>query len=465
MSADAQPAAGEPPRALGPGRKLVFGLGDHTVNASLSALSLLFFFFLTEVAGLRPGYASLVVLLGRFFDAASDPLLGRFSDTRTWKLGRRRPFFLIGMVPFACFFALIWQTPFTSQGEMFAYYTSIYVGLSLFTTVLSVPYLALMPEMATDYHERTSLNAYRSALAVAGTVVAAGMRFVVDGWGGGAAEYGRAGILLGAWLLVPWLAVYAVTFERRERVPRQHAPLMDGVRSIAGHKSYLRLCGLFIAARIAVDMSAATLPYFFAYWLLRSADFVPTILTLLGASVLSLPIWLRVGRHLDKHRQFAIGAAWWAALLVLMFAAQPDWPRPMLFALIALSGIGYCAADLMPWAMIGEVIDEDELATGQRREGLYNGFFTFMRKIAGASGQAMIGVVLELSGYVQRAPGAAEAVAQPESALLAIRIITALAPAFFLCVAIAFAIGYPLTRARHDEIRAALDERIANAES
>ena len=91
--ADDSTTAPEPAR-LSPLAKLVFGMGDHSVNLSLSALSIVFFFFLTEVAGLRPALASAVVFGARCFDAISDPLIGRFSDTRTWKAGRRRPFFL-----------------------------------------------------------------------------------------------------------------------------------------------------------------------------------------------------------------------------------------------------------------------------------------------------------------------------------------------------------------------------------
>jgi GPH family glycoside/pentoside/hexuronide:cation symporter len=106
---------------------------------------------------------------------------------------------------------------------------------------------------------------------------------------------------------------------------------------------------------------------------------------------------------------------------------------------------------------VGEVIDEDELLTGQRREGIYNGFFTFLRKLGGASAFLIAGVVLELTGYVKNQP-------QSESALLAIRGLTTLAPAFFLTVAIVFAMRYPLNRARHRQILDQLRERSRDTE-
>ena len=450
----------DPERRLGTLHKLVYGMGDHSVNLSLSALSMLFFFFLTEVAGLRPALASGVVWIARVFDAITDPLIGRFSDSRTWKLGRRRPFFLIGALPFAFAFTLLWQTPFESQSAMFAYYLMVYIALSLATTTLSVPYLALLPEMARSYDERTSLNAFRSGCAVTGTLFSVGMRFVADSWGGDAAAYGTAAMVFGVWMIVPWLPAYRVSFER-PTPPIVAPPILKGLRELFAHKNFLRLSALFIAARIAGDVAAASLAYFAASWLGRPGDLVPFMLILLLSSIASLPIWLRVAQRYDKHMLFIVGAGWWATMLVpIFFFVTPDTPRLAIVAMMGIIGFGYCAADLIPWAMIGEVIDEDELITGQRREGVYNGCFTFLRKIAGATGVATMGLAFEFFGYISKQPGAAQSalpIVQPESALMAIRVSASLAPAFFLVLAIAIAWGYPLTRAAHSRIRAELD--------
>jgi sugar (glycoside-pentoside-hexuronide) transporter len=440
---------------LSPGRKLVFATGDHVVNVSLGALSLVFLFFLTEVAGLDPLYAGAVVWIARIFDAVTDPMMGRFSDTRRWRIGRRRPFFLIGALPFALTFALLWTTPFESQIGMFAFYSAVYMSLSLSTTILSVPYMALIPEMALGYDERTSLNTYRSAGAVLGTLVAAGMTVAVDSFGGGSAGFARAGMLLGLWLLIPWPAVFAVSFERPETFHGQDVSgsLLSGMRELARHPSYLRLCSLFLSARIGVDVIGLSFLFYFTYWIKRPGDFSLTLLVLFSVVVLSLPFWLWIARRYDKHRIFIMGAAWWVGVQLVMLAVTPEWPRWTLFAIAGLAGIGYAMADLMPWAMVGEVIDEDELERGVRREGLYNGVFTFVRKTGGATAYLIAGLILELSGYVQSdVPGAG----QPDSALLAIRLLTCVTPAVFLCIAIALAWHYPLTRDRHEKIRAAL---------
>ena len=437
-------AEGNPAR-MPVGSKLVFSLGDHTVNVALSALSLVFLFFLTEVAGLRPALAGAVVWIARFIDAVSDPLMGRISDQTRFRAGRRRPYFLLGALPLGLFFALLWTTPGGSQAEMFAFYCAVYIGLSLSITVLSVPYMALIPEMATSYDERTSVNTFRGAAAVLGTVVAAGFKPAAEALGGSADGFARAGLLLAIWLVVPWPAVFAVSFERHEHRGAPAVSLRDALRSIPRHRNYQFLCGLYIAGRIAVDLAGLGLIYYFTYWLLRPDDFPLALIALLSVAFVSLPVWLRVSQRVDKHVLFASGALWWVAALVLIYLAQPDWPRWLVFAIAGATGIGYAVADLMPWAMVGEVIDEDELATGQRREGLYNGFFTFLRKLGGATAFLLAGLTLEFAGYRQSET-------QPESALFAIRALTALAPAFFLVLAAAIALRYPLTRARHEHI-------------
>ena len=95
--------------------KLIYGLGDHSVNVALVALTMVFPFYLTDVVGMRIGLAGLVPLVGRGVDAFTDVWMGRLSDRTTWKAGRRRPYLLIGALPFAVSFA---AQPSASIGDI-----------------------------------------------------------------------------------------------------------------------------------------------------------------------------------------------------------------------------------------------------------------------------------------------------------------------------------------------------------
>jgi len=394
----------------------------------------------------------------RALDAFTDPGMGRLSDMTRWRSGRRRPYFLIGAIPFGLFFALMWlSVPFESESARFLYYSSTYVCVSLAMTCISVPYLALLPEMATGYDERTSLNTFRSVAAVMGTLAAVGMKPAADAIGGDSAAWAYTAAVTAVWLVVPWFAVYAVSFERSGYEKRAHLGFLEGIRVLAAHRAYRNLSMLYILARIAVDLIGAMLLLYFAYSIGREEDFAPTLGLFFAVVILALPAWLAAAKKRDKRTLFIAGAAWWAAVQIALFLADSSWPRWILFAVPSLAAVGYAVAEMMPWSMLGDVIDEDELATGERREGMYVGFFTFLRKIGGATAVLAMGLVLELSGFV----GGLEPAEQTELALLSIRTMTSLVPTAILLLAIAAAIRYPLTREGHARIIEALRRRRA----
>jgi len=441
-------------KTLTPLRKAIFGMGDHSVNIALSCLSLVYFTFLVTVAGLDPWRAGMIAWLARLVDAVSDPLMGRLSDTIRWKIGRRRPFFLLGMIPLGIFFSLMWTTPFTEQNEMFGFYLLIYTGLALSTTVVSVPYMALIPEMATDYDERTSLNSYRSAAAIMGTMVAAGFFGIAEWLGGGAAAFATTGLAIGIWMILPWPFVYAVSFEN---VVSNSAPvridIWSTLRRLAHHTSYVRLCLIYIGGRISMDLLGLAIPLYITIWLGRPGDVHWVLLSMLTVVILSLPLWLRYALHQEKHRIFLIGSVWFIVCLGFIGISDPSWPRWTMFVVSALLGIGYAAVDLMPWAMVGEVVDENELDSGQRTQGIYNGVLTFLRKVGGATAYMIAGFTLSLAGYDSQSDQ------QPEIVMHTIRFLATAAPALFLVFGSIAVRHYPLTRARHAEILAALSAR------
>ena len=427
--------------------KVVYAFGDHSVNVVLSATSFFYLVFLTDYAGMRPILAGLVIWIARAVDAFSDPAMGRISDLTRFAGGRRRPYFLIGAVPFGLFFALMWSgSPLESQAAKFAYYASIYTLMSLAMTVVSVPYLALIPEMARSYDERTSMNTFRSAAAVLGTLTAVGMKPLADSLGGDANAWFWAGALGGCLIVVPWLPVHRVSFERPEFLRVPSVGFMEGARVAVRQRSYRVLVSFYILSRIAMDLISAMFLLYFKIYIGREEDFEITVALFLCVSVLSLPFWLRIAKSFDKRTVFIVGSAWWVLANLFIFAVQPEWPRWIVFCAAAGAAVGFAVCDLMPWSMLGDVIDEDELATGERREGIFVGFFMFLRKLGGATGVLLVAATLDLVGY----DGGAPQEAQSDLAVQAIRLLTSFGPTFFLVLAVLIAFRYSLTRAAHE---------------
>lgn len=439
------------PRPIAARTKIVYALGDHTVNVALSSLGFFYLHFLTDTVGLRPLLAGFVRWIGPLVDAFTDPIMGRISDRTRWRAGRRRPYFLLGAIPFGISYALLWsEAPFDGQLARFAWYGLAYVVFGIGVTIVSVPYLALIPEMAPGYQERTSVNAYRSGGAMLGVGVALAMLVLSSRFGGDARAYALAGACVAVWLVLPWLGVYAVSWETGGR-RRSQVGFLRGMRTLARHRAYRLVAGLYICSRIAVDLVTALLLFYFTDWLGRSqADFLLTMALFILGLVGALPIWLSISRHVEKRTLFALGAGVWIAVQLVFVSASPEWPLAVLVALGALVGAAYGAVEMMPWSMLADVVDEDELRNGERREGLYSGFFMFLRKLAGPTALLAVGGLLEWSGYTGEGR-------PPETAVQTIRIVTAFGPVLFLAASLVLALRYPLTREAHAAIVAALD--------
>jgi Na+/melibiose symporter-like transporter len=329
----------------------------------------------------------------------------------------------------------------------------VYVALSISMTVVSVPYLALQPELAVGYDARTSLNTYRnigSLLGFGGGIV---FRPVAKALGDGPEGYALAGICYGGLIIVPWLAVVLATWERPDyqRLPSRLS-LREAMSLMRTHKSFQSLIGLYLTGRIAIDLAGATLILYFTHVMHRSEDFEPVMLLLLASVLVSLPVWFHISKRTEKSTLVVIGGVWWALCSLILLFAEPEWPRSMMFIFPVITGIGYAAIDLMPWAMVGDVVDENELESGQRQEGLYYGVFAFLRKLTGTFA---VWVALTLLGIL-----GLEADTPPnEATVTAIRLLASLGPVAALLLSIQFARAYPLTRARHREILLQLSER------
>jgi GPH family glycoside/pentoside/hexuronide:cation symporter len=235
--------------------------------------------------------------------------------------------------------------------------------------------------------------------------------------------------------------------------PDSQTNFAASLRQLFQHQSYRNLTGLYLLGRISIDLTSAMFLYYFTWWLGRPEDFAITMGLFLAVVACSLPGWLAISKRIEKRTIFLLGAASWIGGQLFLFLAQPEWPRLAVFVGAAVAGVGYAAADMIPWSMLGEVVDEGELESGERREGMYFGLFMFLRKLGGAAGVALALALLEWTGYDGTAP------AQPASALMTIRLLTAIVPGCFVFLAAMVALRYSLTRQRHAEILVALDQR------
>jgi GPH family glycoside/pentoside/hexuronide:cation symporter len=194
-------------------------------------------------------------------------------------------------------------------------------------------------------------------------------------------------------------------------------------------------------------------PYAFRYWIQRPelVTYIPIVYIV--ASVVSLPLWTRLARELGKDRAMRVCLTWAIiALGVTPLVLGPEGETSTMLSFVALAGLGAGGWIVLPVSITADVVDWDELHTSARREGAYFGIWTLVLKLAAAVASGIVGVVLQLVGYVPN-------VAQSESAILGIKVLYGPVPAAILLVALVVFQRFPLTRARHEEVRAALAAR------
>jgi GPH family glycoside/pentoside/hexuronide:cation symporter len=220
------------------------------------------------------------------------------------------------------------------------------------------------------------------------------------------------------------------------------------------NRPFRLVMGLYLLSWTTASILAAVLVYFANYYLRVPDQANYFVLIAEGSAILFIPFWVWLARRLDKRRAFIFGSAIWIVILLGIAALRPD-QVALAYVLAALSGSGIATAYVIPWAMVPDIIEYDQLKTGERREGSYYAFASFFQKLATAAALWAMGQALALTGYLTPAAGATLPI-QPPAALTAIRIFAGPAPALLLIGAILCAWFYPITRESHRAMLEAL---------
>ncbi|MHB1293865.1 MAG: MFS transporter [Anaerolineae bacterium] len=436
--------------------KVLYGLGDTGFSLTSTLIGVYYLLFLTDVVGLRPALAGLAIGIAKQWDWINDPIIGHLSDRTRTRFGRRRPFLLYGFIPFGIVFTLMWwRPPITSQGWLAAYYAFVLMFYDAAATLVYMPYFALTPELTPDYDERTTLTSYRMGFSILGSLIAFTVPWMIIGAfrPENAERIFLNGAVFAALSALPLLFTFLGTRERPEFGQAEQPSLKESVRSAIKNRPFLFGVGIFLLTWLSVDVLQAVLLYFVRYRLNMEA-YSDTIFAVIFVTALAvLPFWEWTSRHTNKRRAYIYGIAFWAAVQIVLVLVTPTTPLAAILGLCALAGIGVSAAHVLPWSMIPDAVEWDELETGHRHEGMFYSLVMLAQKAATGLALFAVGLVLEWAGYV------ANAAVQPPAAITAIRVLTGPVPAVLLCGGIAFAALYPIGRQSHQQIREALARR------
>ncbi|MBD3562351.1 MFS transporter, partial [Planktothrix sp. FACHB-1355] len=176
-----------------------------------------------------------------------------------------------------------------------------------------------------------------------------------------------------------------------------------------------------------------------------------------GTAFITLFVWSAVSQRVGKKAVYFMGMSLWILAQGGLFFLQPS-QISLMYVLAVMAGFGVSTAYLIPWSMLPDVIEMDELRTGQRREGIFYSFFVLLQKVGLALAVALVLQSLNWAGYLVPTAENLRPI-QPASALLAIRVAIGPLPTVALICGLVLAYFYPITREVHAEILHKLRER------
>ena len=451
---------------LSRGKKVGYGIGDLGGNLFFTMMGFYLLFYFTDVVGIAAGLGGTAIMIGKVWDAVTDPAVGYLSDRTRSRWGRRRPYMTVGaLVLFLGMILLFTPYGLSSEIGLFIIATLSYCIVNTAYTLVNIPYGALTPELTDDYYERTVLNGFRMSFAVVGTFVGVAVVLpLVNFFGGGRIAWTAMGAVTGGIMAVTMLiVVFSVREHPKPRLQRQEQVF----------KSYMQVLSMpvFLTALIpwtlhmtGVNVLQTSLLYYFRYIYGDEGAFQIALPILLGAAVLAIPIWVRISKRIGKKLSYNIGMGIFALGVLIFFLVGHRSGVQFSYVLMFLAGLGFATHYVMPFSIVPDVVEWDYAERGVRREGVFYGMWTFSSKIGQAVGIALSGWVLTIFGYQESVAGV-PAATQSESAMLGIRLLTGPFPAFFFIAGVVVLSFFPITNRKYQEIMEQVRRREQEAEA
>ena len=452
-------------------QKIAFGVG-MLANQMFPAAISIFIVVLVQDLGFPGWMWGVVSLAPRIFDSLTDPIMGFISDNTKSKWGRRRQYVFLGAITMGISFIIMWQLFRDSSIDYnFAYFLFWSIVFYLGLTIFSVPYVAMGYEMSDDFHERTSIMAIAQWIGQWAWVIAPWFWVIMYD----TAWFETADIAVRELAIWVGLAcaicamVPAIFIKSKSTLDEDYSPMT--MKNIGGSlikiwdsfgeaftsASFRKLCFATFLIFNAFNTVAAFTFFIIVYYLFNgdagAAGIWPTLFGSVGAlctTFLVIPIVAKMSKAMGKKKAFLISQSISVlGYVMLWFLFIPGKPYLFLIALPFFSfGIGGLFTIMM--SMTADVIDLDELTSGQRREGIFGAIYWWMVKFGFAIAGGLSGAIFSVIGF----DTALEV--QPESAIVGLRLFFSGLPILGTVIAMLIMRNYDISEERANEIKAQL---------
>lgn len=458
--------------------KIGYGSGNFSAGVSSQVIGTYLVFYCTAVLHIPGSLVGLAVSLSIIWDAITDPLMGYFSDMTKSKLfGRRHQYILIGGIGLGISNYLLWSISLGLSNYLkFAIIFFLILIIKTFSTIYVTPYTALGAELSNDYNERTSIQSIKTIFFLLGLafVSVLGMfiffRSTPDFPSGqlNPSSYNSMGIFSSILIIIFALVCFYSTKKYIPILSNQaekeigHVNLKtlhSSFKEIFLNKSFRYVAFAFMFTNIASALVANTGLHVYTYTFSLSSQQIALIVGIqLLTSILSQPIWALASKKLDKKPSMILGIIICIIssllFLILVFMKKHVMGNEFYFIPFAvIAGFGTGGLFTLPFSMIADVIDLDELNTGKRAEGSYYGCLTLFYKLSQSITLLFIGFVLDLVKFDASLP------LQAENTVIILGLMLSIGSGLSFIAALVSISGYNLNKFTVENIQKKIAER------
>lgn len=445
--------------------QIVWASGSFATGALFNAMALFALFFMTNVLGIAPAVAGTIILIVRIYDGIIDPLIGAISDRTRHRWGPRRIYLLIGALGLGATFIAFFNLSLlgVTGAEAGLLVTVVLLLYSTAYSIFTIPYVAMPPEIAPGYDDRTRLMSFRVFFQLAGVMAGSvGAPALIGLSGGDQGGYGLMALILGvaATALCVLVFVGAAWLPQSERPQRSGkvdamsllvSPFADIIKVVSNAPFRLlmmvKLCQLAVLSTVL-----ACTPYFFGYVLQLGQGEIGAFYGAFGiAGIISVPIYRMLIVSFGKRECYIVLILLYALSLCSWLLWEPGESTALFYARSIAIGSFSTGTLLCALAMLPDTMEYDRLQSGEAREGIMSGAWTFVENLAGALGPFIIGILLQANGLIQSQD---PTVQQPPEVLEAVLWGASIIPALFCIAAVPLLLRYRLDAAMLERMRA-----------
>jgi len=449
--------------------KLYYGFGAVANGAKSNGFNYLLLFYYSQVIGLRADLVSLGILIALVFDAISDPLVGYISDNTHSKLGRRHPYMYAAGVPVALAYYFLWSPPAWDETGLFLYFVCMAVLIRTLITFYEIPATALVAELTDDYDQRTEMMSFRYFFGWWGGLTMAVMNYLVflpEEKGGLEYVQGWSNYGLTASIVI-FISIYVSAIGTHKHIPHLRKPPSSAPFSFTKTKKEIKetlsnrsFFALFVSAllqAVAAGVSTSLSIYFSRhFWELTTTQIGYMNLPYFFSAFIALMLAPRVSRWLGKKKggMTVLGLAFAMAPMPYILRVLGLFPEngtdTLFWTLVVFNTVEVTLiimSSSLIAAMIADVVEDSEVKTGRRSEGIFFAANSFAQKAVNGLGVVVAGQILAIIQFPTKAkPGQV-----PEETLFDLAYIYVPTLLFFYLFALAVLTVYKINREDHSE--------------